>query len=62
MICRGIKQNKQNRWMTQSSCGGDLIIDWNVLRKTYPLTTGIRLIQPINYGKFQAEALFSITF
>lgn len=54
--------NKQNRWMTQSSCGGDLIIDWNILRKTYPLTTGIRLIQPINYGKFQAEALFSITF
>ena len=42
--------------------GTDLIFDWNVLRMTFPLTTEVRLIQPIDYGKFQAEMLFSITF
>ena len=49
-------------WTTQSSFGTDLIFDWNVLRMSYPITTGVRLIQPIDYGKFQVEALFSISF
>lgn len=54
--------SKQSSWSTQSSYGADLIFDWNVLRMTYPLTTGVRLIQPIDYGKFQAELLFSVSF
>lgn len=54
--------SRKSLWTTQSSCGADFIFDWNVLRMTYPLTTGVRLIQPINYGKFQAEMLFSISF
>ena len=54
--------NEQNRWTTQSSYGTDILFDWNVLRISYPLTTGVRLTQPINYGKFQVEALFSISF
>lgn len=54
--------NSKSKWSTQSSYGGDLIFDWNILRMNYPLTTGVRLIQPINGGKFQAEALFSISF
>lgn len=53
---------KQSGWTTQSSCGIDLVFDWNVLRMSYPLTTGVRLIQPIDYGKFKAEMLFSISF
>jgi hypothetical protein len=53
---------KKGVWNTQSSWGGDLIFDWNVLRMSFPLTTGVRLIQPIDYGKFQAEMLFSINF
>ena len=53
---------KAGGWDTQSSYGTDLIFDWNLLRMTFPLTTGVRLIQPINYGKFQAEMLFSISF
>lgn len=53
---------KGRTWTTQSSFGTDLIFDWNVFRMSFPLTTGVRLIQPIDYGKFQAEALFSITF
>lgn len=53
---------KQGPWSTQSSYGADLIFDWNILRMTYPLTTGVRLIQPIDYGKFQAELLFSVSF
>ena len=47
---------------TQSSYGADFIFDWNVLRMSYPLTTGVRLIKPIDYGNFQAEMLFSVTF
>lgn len=54
--------NKKSKWTNQSSYGTDLVFDWNVLRMSYPLTTGVRLIQPINYGKFQAEMLFSIKF
>lgn len=54
--------SRKSNWSTQSSYGGDLIFDWNVLRMSYPLTTGVRLIQPIDYGKFQVEALFSISF
>lgn len=54
--------SSQNRWTNQSSYGTDLVFDWNVLRMNYPLTTGVRLIQPIDYGKFQVEALFSISF
>lgn len=53
---------KEGSWTTQSSFGTDLIFDWNVLRMSFPLTTGVRLIQPIDYGKFQAEMLFSISF
>lgn len=53
---------KHSGWTTQSSYGTDLIFDWNLLRMTFPLTTGVRLTQPIDYGKFQAEMLFSISF
>lgn len=54
--------HKQGTWGTQSSYGVDLVFDWNVFRMSYPLTTGVRLIQPIDYGKFQAELLFSVSF
>lgn len=53
---------KRSGWTTQSSFGTDLLFDWNLLRMTFPLTTGVRLTQPIDYGKFQAEMLFSISF
>lgn len=53
---------KHSGWSTQSSVGTDLIFDWNLLRMTFPLTTGVRFTQPLNYGKFQAEMLFSISF
>lgn len=53
---------KQSGWSTQSAYGTDLVFDWNVFRMSYPLTTGVRLIKPIDYGKFQAEMLFSISF
>jgi hypothetical protein len=49
-------------WTTQSSCGADIILDWNILRLSYPLTTGIRLIRPLQTGQTKAEALFSISF
>jgi len=54
--------NKESGWGTQSSAGLDLIFDWNVIRMSYPLSAGIRLTQPIDYGKFQAGFLFSMSF
>ena len=54
--------SRKSAWTTQSSYGADFIFDWNVLRMSYPLTTGVRLIKPIDYGNFQAEMLFSVTF
>jgi len=54
--------NKNSGWNTLSSAGLDLIFDWNVIRMSYPLSLGARLIQPINYGNFKAEVLFSMNF
>lgn len=56
------QQSENSKWTTQSSYGIDLNVDWNVLRFNFPLTTGVRLVQPIDYGKFQAEMLFSVSF
>ncbi|MDR2969653.1 MAG: hypothetical protein LBV32_08635 [Tannerellaceae bacterium] len=53
---------KDAGWTTQSSAGLDLIFDCNVIRMSYPLSTGIRLTQPIDYGNFQAGLLFSMSF
>lgn len=49
-------------WATQSAYGADLIFDWNAFRLNYPLSLGVRVIKPIDYGNVQAEALFSIAF
>lgn len=53
---------KYSGWTTQSSYGVDVNIDWNLFRLNYPITTGVRLVQPIDYGRFQAEMLFSVSF
>lgn len=53
---------KGGDWSIQSSTGLDLIFDWNVIRMSYPISTGVRLIQPIDYGNFQAEFLFTMSF
>jgi len=54
--------NETSGWNTLSSYGADLIVDWNALRLNYPISLGVRVINPINYGNLQAEALFSISF
>jgi hypothetical protein len=54
--------NEKSGWTNQSSFGVDLIFDWNAFRLNYPLSLGIRLIKPVDYGNVQAEALFSIAF
>ena len=53
---------KQSGWTTQSSCGADLIFDCNVFRLSSPMSLGVRIIKPIDYGNVQAEGLFSISF
>ncbi|MDR1981371.1 MAG: hypothetical protein LBQ39_07120 [Tannerellaceae bacterium] len=52
----------QAGWTVQSAAGADLIFDWNVIRMSYPLSSGIRVIKPIDYGRVQTEFLFSINF
>jgi hypothetical protein len=56
------QENKKSGWVTQSAGGADILFDWNALRFTYPLVTGIRFIQPIERGNFQTQLLFSISF
>jgi hypothetical protein len=56
------QENKKSGWTTQNAAGADIILDWNALRFTYPLVTGVRLAQPIGRGNFQAQLLFSISF
>lgn len=53
---------KTQPWITQSSFGGDLIMDCNVLQANFPISLGARVTKPIDYGKVQVEALFTISF
>jgi hypothetical protein len=54
--------NRQSRWTTQRSCGADFIVDCNLFRLNDPLSLGIRIIKPIDYGNIQTEGLFSVSF
>jgi hypothetical protein len=49
-------------WSAQSSAGADVIFDWNALRFSFPLSTGLRLIRPSDTGAIRLETLFSISF
>jgi hypothetical protein len=49
-------------WTTRSSCGADLIVDCHLLRLSYPMSLGVRIVQPLTYGVLQAEGLFSVSF
>ncbi|MCC8155165.1 MAG: hypothetical protein LIP01_13820 [Tannerellaceae bacterium] len=53
---------KKGDWTNQQSFGGDLIADWNIFRLDYPISLGVRVINPTTYGNIQAEALFSVSF
>ena len=53
---------KNSGWETQKSAGADILLDWNALRFTYPLVTGIRLSQPLSQARLEARLIFSITF
>lgn len=53
---------KSIEWTNQSSFGGDLIFDWNVLQAEFPLSLGIRVTKPIDYGRVELGALFSVSF
>ncbi|MDR1919481.1 MAG: hypothetical protein LBQ65_07535, partial [Tannerellaceae bacterium] len=52
----------QSGWTHQRSYGGDLIFDWNAMRFSFPLTTGVRVIQAVENANTQVEALFSVSF
>jgi hypothetical protein len=52
----------QSGWTSQSAYGGDLLFEWNALRFAFPLTTGVRITQPLSGGQTRAEGIFSISF
>ena len=54
--------HEQSGWTTQRSYGADFILDCNLLRFSYPISLGIRVINPVDYGNIQTEALFSVSF
>ena len=56
------QEHEKSGWTTQSAYGADFIFDCNLLRFSYPISLGVRVINPIDYGSLQAEALFSISF
>lgn len=56
------QSSKGAEWTNQSAYGADLICDWNIFRLDYPISLGIRVINPVNHGNVQAEALFSVSF
>ena len=56
------QEHEKSGWTTQSAFGADFIADCNLLRLSYPISLGVRVINPINYGNIQAEALFSVSF
>lgn len=53
---------KRSDWTTISSVGADFIADCNLLRLSYPMSVGVRIIKPMDYGNIQAEGLFSVSF
>lgn len=56
------KSFKESKWTGQSSYGADLIFDCNLMRFSYPLSLGLRIIKPIEYGDIQAQTIFSVSF
>lgn len=56
------RDKSQARWDTYTSFGIDLLFDCNFFRLNFPVTIGLRLIQPVEYGSFQTESVFSMSF
>ncbi|MDR2388481.1 MAG: hypothetical protein LBD89_01670 [Tannerellaceae bacterium] len=45
----------------QHATGVDVLLDWNALRFSFPLSTGLRVIRTLTGGGFQTEILFSFS-
>lgn len=56
------KNKEQQRWDTYHAIGADILADCNFFRLNFPVSVGIRMTQPLDYGSFQAEGLFSLSF
>ncbi|MDD2437843.1 MAG: hypothetical protein PHF41_09870, partial [Massilibacteroides sp.] len=52
----------QKRWDTYNAVGADLLVDCTFFRLNFPVSVGVRLIQPLDYGSFQVESLFTMSF
>ncbi|WP_085534993.1 TolB-like translocation protein [Massilibacteroides vaginae] len=53
---------EQRRWDTYNAVGADILADCNFFRLNFPVSVGVRMTQPIDYGTFQVEGLFSMSF
>lgn len=49
-------------WTTRRSFGVDLILDCNLLQANFPTSLGARIVKPVDYGKWNVETLFTISF
>jgi hypothetical protein len=56
------EENSGSGWAAQSSYGADIIMDWNALRISFPLTTGIRIAKPTSNASPRIESLLSVNF
>lgn len=57
------QQNKsQHSWDTYQTVGADILLDCHFLRLNFPISVGMRMAQPLDYGDFQVEGLFSMSF
>ncbi|MDR1556339.1 MAG: hypothetical protein LBS88_04810 [Tannerellaceae bacterium] len=53
---------RQSDWTLDEAYGGDLLFDWNAMRFSFPLTTGVRVVYPAGEGSLKAKLIFSVSF
>lgn len=59
----GNQQTKsQHRWDTYQTVGVDVLVDCHFLRLNFPVAVGMRMMQPLDYGHFGVEGLFTMSF
>jgi len=54
--------SKQSGWSSQRSLGGDLIVDSNIFRLSYPVAFGLRLVKRLEDGAVRTETMMSFSF
>jgi Periplasmic component of the Tol biopolymer transport system len=56
------KPQEYSGWQTYSSYGADFIVDCNFFRAEFPISLGIRIANPVEFGNIHTSGLFSVSF